>query len=178
MATQQAAYDFLMTGDHEQVIYAVLKHLYLTPTHPDFEDYLQEGRLLFIAAYQRFPDDPVTHPHQFLKWAYRRIGWGLRDQLRRQRHQEEHHEPGDQTTQLGELAALDDLEAAVSRRDFREFLLQLIAEAGVQGEWRYLTGILREHLTVAEIATKYGVSPQTVYKWRQRTIKRLVRELR
>lgn len=172
-----AAYKFLYTGDHEMILYATLKRLHLRPAHPDYEDYLQEARLLFPEVYVDFPDDPEAKPHQFLAYAQRKIYWALLDRLRRDRKQNDRQEDGDQTTLLEVLPSDDDILDAIGQQDFRRYLLKVIGGSGSTGEWRFLVGTLIDQLTADEIAAKHGVSRNTVYKWRRTLIRRLVNHL-
>lgn len=171
------AYRFLFTGDHEAILYGALKRLHLTPTHADYEDYLQEARLLFPTVYAEFPDDPEAKPHQFLAYAQQKITWKLADQLRRDRRQDDYQAPGDQATLLATLAKDEDVLAQIGLSDYRTYLVKLIGAAGKTGEWRFLVGTLIDQLTIAEIASRHDVNVATVYRWRRSLTRRLVEQL-
>lgn len=172
-----AAYQFLYEGDHEVILFAVLKRLHISRQHADYEDYLQEARLLFPEVYEAFPEDPIAKPHQFLAYAQQHLYWRLLDRLRRDRKQNDRQAPGDQTDLLTAVASDEDILDAIGQADFRRYLLKLIGGAGSTGEWRYLVGTLIDQLTAAEIAARHGVSHNTVYKWRRSLIRRLVNSL-
>jgi len=161
------AYRFLFTGDHETIIYSAVKRLSLTPQHPDYDDYLQEGRLLFPQIYARFPEDPEEKPHQFLAYAHQKLYWEMCDRRRKDFKQQNQLEEGEADPLLDAVPAADDSEAIVLQRELFENLCRVISRDGTQGEWHYLMGTLLEDRTVSEIATKYRVSRNTVYRWRQ-----------
>ncbi|KRO03832.1 MULTISPECIES: sigma-70 RNA polymerase sigma factor region 4 domain-containing protein [Levilactobacillus] len=171
------AYRFLFTGDHEAILYGALKRLHLTPAQNDYEDYLQEARLLFPAVYAEFPDDPEANPHQFLAYAQQKITWTLADQLRRDRRQDDRQAPGDQEELLTTVPADEDVLASIGLTDYRAYLVKLIGAAGNTGEWRFLVGTLVDQLTAAEIATRHGVNLATVYRWRLSLTRRLIKHL-
>ncbi|WP_143463050.1 helix-turn-helix domain-containing protein [Levilactobacillus enshiensis] len=172
-----AAYQFLFTGDHETILYAVLKKLNLKPGHPDYEDYFQEARVLFPDIYHAFPEDPLVKPHQFLAYAQQKLYWTLMDQRRHDFRENSHQESGDGDTLLGELPGDDDVLAMIGLTDYRQYLLKLIGASGKRGEWHFLVGTLVDQLTVAEIAEKHQVSRNTVYRWRRSLTQRLIQQL-
>ena len=65
----------LYQGDHETILYVVLKRLHIGRNHADYEDYLQEARLLFPEIYAAFPEDPEAKPHHFLAYAQQKLYW-------------------------------------------------------------------------------------------------------
>ncbi|WP_125582784.1 sigma-70 family RNA polymerase sigma factor [Levilactobacillus cerevisiae] len=172
-----AAYRFLYEGDHEAILYATLKRLHVSRSHADYEDYLQEARLLFPEIYTAFPENPEEKPHQFLAYAQQKIYWALLDRLRHDRKQTDRQEPGNQEELLTAVASDDDILDAIGQADFRRYLLKVIGGAGSTGEWRFLVGTLIDQLTADEIAARHGVSHNTVYKWRRSLIRRLVHNL-
>ncbi|GEO70125.1 RNA polymerase sigma factor [Levilactobacillus acidifarinae] len=173
MRDQEEAFNFLFTGDHERILHAALKRLHLSPIHADYDDYLQESRLLFLKVYQRFPDNPLEKPHQFLAYAQQKIYWTLLDHLRKERRRAQYLAEGDHETLLAELPAARLPQTDVEGRLSQERLLQAIHAQGTLGEWTYLSGTVVNQLTPAEIARQCGVSRQTVYRWRRTLIKRL-----
>ncbi|PWF99762.1 sigma-70 family RNA polymerase sigma factor [Levilactobacillus bambusae] len=168
MASYEAAFDFLLAGDHEMVIYGNLKRLHIVPRDNRYDDFLQEARLLFIKAYQTFPQDPTSYPHQFLAYANTKIHWGLVDQLRRDQRGMALTTPDDSET-LSELSQPDlDLDWRINESDVIKTVLKRCSDA----EQRYLLGILRGR-SVAEIAHQYRVSRGTVYQWRHRVARKM-----
>ncbi|KRM86966.1 sigma-70 family RNA polymerase sigma factor [Lacticaseibacillus thailandensis] len=64
-AAWQAAYDFM--SDHMPVLYAALHRLHILPQHADYDDLLQEARLVYIKYYCRY-HDPRTTPTEITKF--------------------------------------------------------------------------------------------------------------
>lgn len=172
-----AAYRFLYEGDHETILYAALKRLHLSPSHNDYEDYLQEGRLAFPEIYATYPGDPEAHPHQFLAYALQKVVWTLADQLRQDRKQTERQLPGDADPVLTELPNEENVLTAIGLADYRRYLLKLVGAAGKTGEWRFLVGTMVDQLTAAEIAQRHNVNLATVYRWRRSLTQRLIAHL-
>ncbi|WP_429970434.1 sigma factor [Fructilactobacillus sp. Tb1] len=77
------AFDFLLEGDHEVVVFGVLKRLNVRPWHAHYQDLVQDGRLEFIAAYEKYPDDR-SNEKQMLSYIYQSVKWRMLDRLRRQ----------------------------------------------------------------------------------------------
>lgn len=177
MTTPQdtAACDFLFAEDHERIIYAAVRHLRLTPAHPDYEDYLQEGRLIFIQLYNDYEGDPTAQTHRFLAYAYQRVKWRLSDRLRRDRKRTEQQLTGDPTTVIGEQPAPVDLAVTVEAANLQWHLVSLVATHGTAGEWWYLKERLLDHRSITEIAARHGVGRSTVYRWRTAVMRRLAR---
>ena len=173
LRNNKEAFDFLFAGDHERILHAALKRLHLSPLHADYDDYLQESRLLFLKIYQRFPDNPLEKPHQFLAYAHQKVYWTLLDRLRKERRQDQHRAEGDHETLLASLPATRVPQEDVERRLTQERLLKVIHAQGTLGEWTYLSGTLVDQLTPSEIARRCNVSRQTVYRWRRTLVKRL-----
>jgi len=132
-----AAYRFLYDGDHETILYAVMKQLHIWPNRADYEDYLQEARLLFPEIYVAFPENPEEKPHQFLAYAQQKLYWALLDKLRQERKRVDRQLPGDQEELLTAVASDDDILDAIGQSDFRQYLLKLVGGAGKTGEWRF-----------------------------------------
>lgn len=172
-----AAYRFLYDGDHETILYAVMKQLHIWPNRADYEDYLQEARILFPEIYVAFPENPEVKPHQFLAYAQQKLYWALLDKLRQERKRVDRQSPGDQEELLTAVASDDDILDAIGQSDFRQYLLKLVGGAGKTGEWRFLVGTLVDQLTADEIVQRHGVSRNTVYKWRRSLLRRLVHTL-
>lgn len=47
----QDAFDFLLDGDHELVVYGVLKKLHISKQNTYYDDMVQEGMLSFVEKY-------------------------------------------------------------------------------------------------------------------------------
>ena len=77
---------YLSTNKRINLVHSVLKQLHISPTHDCYDDFFQEGCLIFSHAYTRFPDDPNNpeNERRLMNFAYKRIYWRLLDQLRHQ----------------------------------------------------------------------------------------------
>lgn len=88
-----AAFTFLQEGDHVVIIYSALKRLGITPSDDRYEDFVQDGWLIFPTVYDKFPDDPATNRRQLLSYAhqapYRRFLNAIQKQQRRDRMNED-----------------------------------------------------------------------------------------
>lgn len=175
--TQAAAYRFLYQGDHETILYAALKRLHIGRNHADYEDYLQEARLLFPEIYAAFPEDPEAKPHHFLAYAQQKLYWALLDRLRRELRLQDRQAVGDQGELLTTVTSDEDILEAIGQADFREYLLKVIGGAGSTGEWRYLVGTMIDQLSPDEIAERHTVNRATVFRWRRSVVRRLVQAL-
>ncbi|USS86146.1 hypothetical protein M3M38_05470 [Fructilactobacillus cliffordii] len=81
--TTQQGFDFLLEGDHEVVIYGVLKRLNVRPFHTYYHDLVQEGRLAFVSAYEKYLHER-SNQKQMLGYIYQSVKWKLLDVLRKQ----------------------------------------------------------------------------------------------
>lgn len=81
--TEQTAFAFMQEGDHEVVIFGVLKRLNIRTYHEHYQDLVQDARLVFMEAYLKYPHD-YDNEKQLLNYIYQSIKWKLLDQLRRQ----------------------------------------------------------------------------------------------
>lgn len=163
----QVAFEFLMTGDHETLIYSALKRLGVTPAHQDYADLVQEGRLVFVTIFHKYPQDPLTEPKQFLAYAHKALYYQLLNQRMRAKRLQDKHAVADEAMEEGTHAdALHDQVAD-------EALLMEWLQLCNVNEQRFLIGSVRHHMTPTEIAERWGVSRQAVYKWRRGLRKKL-----
>ncbi|KRL04544.1 hypothetical protein FD46_GL001675 [Liquorilactobacillus oeni DSM 19972] len=158
----------MLADDNMRLIHGVLKSLHISPARNDYEDLLQEGCLIFADAYRRFYQlQPNSSSAEFGKFAFRRIRWRLLDLLRQQK-----------------LHELPCLQLENSSSDFNTldpadpstlFLAEDIAAVSFFQElWKQCTPKERCYLqsrlhgqNLAAFSREYGVSRQTVYKWRK-----------
>jgi RNA polymerase sigma factor (sigma-70 family) len=170
--TNSAAFTFLAADDHELVIYGVLKRLNVTQQLDYYDDFVQEGRLLFVQSYQQYPEDIDADPQKFLRRTYWFIYWRLMDQLRRRTRQNSHHE-----FSLDNELLPDEVKEAIvfDAHDQCSIEFQIISDDFFQrlfkqcskNEQRYLLGVVCKQQSLTEIAADYGVTRQAVYKWQQ-----------
>ncbi|MTV82216.1 sigma-70 family RNA polymerase sigma factor [Secundilactobacillus folii] len=166
--TVQNAFDFLAEGDHQLIIYSALKKLGIRQQDSQYEDLVQEGWLLFVDVYKKYPQEPTEAPKKFLAYAhqalYRRFLNTVMSQQREAGHLE--NEEVDLTT----LPYSEDLLAHTIDADLLKGWLGKCNAA----ERNFLIDSVYHQLTPTEIAKKWGVSRQTVYKWRKNIKRKLM----
>lgn len=169
---------YLSTNKRINLVHSVLKQLHLSPVHDCYDDFFQEGCLIFSHAYTFFPGDPSNpeNERQLMNFAFKRIYWRLLDRLRHQFWEKEHwlgslddesldegthdHLTFDPTSQHG-----------FAHRENNDFFTQLAARCS-PNEKRYLDAVLLLDLKDSEIAAKYHVSRQAVYSWKRGLIRK------
>ncbi|POH05717.1 sigma factor [Fructilactobacillus lindneri] len=75
------AFQFMLKGDHEVVVYGVLKSLNIRPFHDNYQDLVQDGRLAFVAAYDKYPHERENQK-KMLNYIYQSVRWQILDGLR------------------------------------------------------------------------------------------------
>lgn len=156
-APQQAAFDFLLSGDHQNVIYGVLKRLHVYRSYPEYEDLIQEGRLAFVQCYQKAPATTREDEHRLLAYIYQGVYWQLLKCLDSQRRR-----AGHQTDDENKPQPVTDPQAQIESDQLYTQLLPLLSK----NEQCYLTATYVDGLTVSEIARQMGVSRKSVYWWK------------
>lgn len=164
---------YLSTNKRINLVHGVLKQLNLSPLHDCYDDYFQEGCLIFSQAYASFPDDPTDpeNERQLMNFAFKRIYWRLLDLLRRQVWEKEHwlgsmdDESLDETT-INRFTNDPNSQNDFNRLENSDFFSQLNACCS-PNEKRYLHDVLFADLKDAEIAAKYNVTRQAVYSWKR-----------
>lgn len=168
MATSEVAFEFLETGDHHKIIYGALKKLGVRPNHDRYQDLAQDGWVYFTEIYEKYPSDPVANRKPFLAYAHQALYRRFLNDLQKTKRHSSHviEEEVDMTTvaEAGDMVS-DQIDAAL----FEEWLSRC---QGV--ERRYLIDAVQLQMTPTEIAEKWHVSRQTVYRWRDRVKKRLM----
>lgn len=169
---------YLSTNKRINLIHSVLKGLHLSPLHNCYDDFFQEGCLIFSQAYCKFPDDPANpaNERQLMNFAYKRIYWRLLDQLRRQCWEKEQWLGSIDDASLDESTLNRFTRDPKSCDDFTNlensaFFAQLNARC-TSNERRYLHAALLLELKDTEIAKKYQVSRQTVYYWKRGLVRK------
>lgn len=158
--TVQAAFDFLAEGDHQIIIYSALKKLGIRPQASQYEDLVQEGWLLFVAIFQKYPQEPADAPKKFLAYAHQALYRRFLNTVMQQQREAGHLES--EEVDLTTLPHLQDTLADTIDEDLMKGWLGKCNRA----ERRFLIDSVYHQLTPTEIAKKWGVSRQTVYKWR------------
>ncbi|MHC9537661.1 hypothetical protein ACVQ8P_07700 [Dellaglioa sp. BT-FLS60] len=160
---------FLLENNRDALVFGVLKKMALNQNHPSYDDFVQEGRLAFSAAYDQYPKCIEDNEQTFMVYAYQRVYWRLLDLINRQSNQQTHLEPnGDDSTNPTD--AIIDLtlqtQDTIAEKLFTEHLFKALYDLCSTVEQHYLVDCYIRHQTVAEIATSHHVSRQTAYNWR------------
>lgn len=166
--TAQAAFDFLAEDDHQLIIYSALKKLGIRQNDARFEDLVQEGWLLFVAIYQKYPQEPTELPKQFLAYAHQALYRRFLNQLQAKQREASHLESGE--VDLSGVPQTLDVVADAIDTDLLKGWLGQCNEA----ERRFLIDRIYYQLTPSEISQKWGVSRQTIYKWQKRIRSKLM----
>lgn len=168
--TEEMADDFFFI--HDAIVYGALKTCGIPYNHPDYEDYVQIGRLKLVEAYEAFPNDLLQEEgfYRFTGYAFQKVKWGILDEIRilvrrveRETAMPENFEP----------MIVDDrfkLDEDVLMWDLYTKMLAGLTEV----EQTYLNDAVIHQLSVTAIAKKRGVSRKTVYAWRKRVAEKLV----
>ena len=168
--TEEMADDFFFI--HDAIVYGALKKCSIPYNHPDYEDYVQIGRLKLVEAYESFPKDLLEEKsfYQFTGYAFQKVKWGILDEIRIlvRRAERETAMPEDwEPMVIDNVAAV---EPDVVMWDMYSKMLSGLSEV----EQTYLNDAVVHQLSVTAIAKKRGVSRKTVYTWRKRVAEKLV----
>lgn len=153
--------------DNEVVIYAVLKKLHITRSHPQYDDFISEARLLYIEAYQK---NQHRNTNNF-NFYFSKIYWGLLDRIRQNKYHQDHQcNPDDNDSEFEFTLDKLDLQELIEEKE----LIEEIREACNHNEWL----IIKQYLAgknVTEIARQLNVSRTTIYQYRKRLRNKLLR---
>lgn len=169
---------YLSLNKRMNLVHAVLKQLHISTSMDCYDDFFQEGCLIFAQAYAKFPDDPEDpeNERQLMNFAFKRIYWRLLDQLRHQFWEKEHwlgsmnDDNLDEST-INHFCFDHRSNAPFARLENADFFTQLERRCSPK-EKLYLRARLLSDLTDSEIAQQYGVSRQTVHSWKRGLIRK------
>ncbi|WP_423188953.1 sigma-70 family RNA polymerase sigma factor [Alkalibacterium sp. f15] len=168
--TEEVASDFFFI--HDSLVYGVLKACHVSYNHPDYEDYLQVGRLKLVEAYENYPNDLNEEEayYRFTGFAYQRVRWGILDELRKAAKQRERE------SALPDDSILENQLMGYTSDDDVLFLglFQSMLVCLTEQEQAYLIDAVMLELSVQDIARKYGVSRNTVYQWKHKIGEKLI----
>lgn len=167
--TDEIAADFFFV--HDAIVYGALKKCQIPYNHPDYEDYLQNGRLKLVEAYESFPKDLAEEEafYQFTGYAFQKVKWGILDELRIKIRRAEREMPMPEDWEPMVVDEKFNLDSDVLMCDMYQSMLSYLTEV----EQMYLNDAVILQLSVTDIAKKRGVSRKTVYAWRQRVAEML-----
>lgn len=164
------AFDFLLDGDHELIVYGVLKRLHVTKGNPLYDDMVQEARLAFVNKYLQGMNEK-KRPEPFLPYIYQGVYWAMIDYLKKQRAADGHiYEKTDDTDPLAEVAddnySVEEIEGMA--------LIETLSGICTVNELACLK-YAYYGMNVSEIARQMGVSRVTVHKWRNNLSQKIKR---
>ncbi|TNL00334.1 hypothetical protein DK130_00570 [Fructilactobacillus sanfranciscensis] len=157
----QTAFDFMLEGDHEVVVFGVLKRLNVRPWHEHYQDLVQEGRLEFVDAYQKYPDQRDDEK-QMLSYIYQSVKWRLLDKLRRSTRVSTPILRGGGVETLTNLSFDDEALADVETKLIFNNVLAVLNEK----EQLLIRGLYLEGKTMSQLSEDLKVSRKTLYVWR------------
>ena len=156
---------------HAGIVHGVLKKLGVSRMHSDYDDFVQQGLLKLMEAYETFPQDleQAEFLYQFTGFAYKKVQWHMLDLLRKQQRKwaNEMSWPEDLEKNQPDMHA--PFEQAYQEMDLLKEMLPLLTK----NEQVYLLDAVVHRLSVTEIAKKQEVSRKTVYQWKKRVAEKL-----
>ncbi|GEK89698.1 RNA polymerase sigma factor, sigma-70 family [Alkalibacterium putridalgicola] len=167
--TDEMAADFFFV--HDAIVYGALKKCQIPYNHPDYEDYVQMGRMKLVEAYEIFPKDMTEEEafYQFTGYAFQKVKWGVLDEIRIMVRRAEREMPMPEDFEPMVVVDKSGVDEDVLMRDVYQSMLACLTEV----EQTYLNDAVIHQLSVTDIAKKRDVSRKTVYAWRQRVAEKL-----
>ncbi|KRL02610.1 sigma-70 family RNA polymerase sigma factor [Liquorilactobacillus capillatus] len=171
--TREEAFRFLFSEERERLIYGVCKRLHLSPQNPQYQDYLQEARIIFTDAYMAYKklNPKMDDEKALMLFAYQRIYWRLLDMLRRERRNQVNCQNiegvhNDESDTEVSLDLVDPTTYNLEDETLHFELYQRLLALCTPNEAKYLRESFLYVRPITQIAKMYGVSRQTIYKWR------------
>ncbi|MGX4686662.1 sigma-70 family RNA polymerase sigma factor [Vagococcus sp. JNUCC 83] len=150
--------DTLFTTYHSLILGALNK-CHMTPSHPEFDDYLQHARIELLLTYRDYDKQSEDKP-PFRPFAYQKIYWATLDKLRKEQRRIDKDIIED--THLDYLSEDTDFSSCLSTTDLYYRLLETLSIS----EEKFLNDRFFNQYTISQIADKHNVSRKTVYRWR------------
>ena len=163
------AFNFLLDGDHELIIYGVLKRLHVMKGNPLYDDMVQEGRLAFVNKYIQ-GINAEKKPDPFLAYIYQGVYWALINYMNKQRVADGHIY--ETTGEDDPLAEISDANQSVEKMD-GVALIETLSGLCTMNELKYLGSGNYLAMHVTEKALYSGVSRVKVHKWRKGLIQKV-----
>lgn len=156
---------------HSRIVFGVLKRIGIQRSHPDYDDFVQQGLLKLVEAYETFPEDPEEEVfiYPFGGFAFTKIQWHIKDLLRKERRKSSNESAWPELMEENYPDRQSQFENKCLTMDlFKEMLVCLTKK-----EQLYLIDAVIHRLSVTEIAEKNQVSRKTIYQWRKSIVKKL-----
>lgn len=167
----KAGFNYLMQGDHQVVIYGVLKRLNIQRNTAQYDDLMQEGFIAFAQKYNQYngPDDDK----QRLAYLYQGVYLHLLDQLRkasRNTQKIEFMSADNQDSWENQLIDEHSFESELSHNELLNQLLKISSDTERKLiYYRYYEGIDN----MREISRRTNISTKTLNKWRNSLRKKI-----
>lgn len=158
-------FEHMIKSGHQRIVFGALKQLHVRPFMEEFEDFLQEARLIYAKAYVKFPGDPIAEDEKFRVYAYQAIYWRTLDLIQINQKVEESNleEFTKEELTIPNLICNPKLVERMMSDD----LFRRLYEKCTPAEQRFLTDSYVLQLCNAEIAQKENISRQRVSRLRR-----------
>lgn len=165
----EKGFAYLLQGEHEKVIYGVLKHLHVSRQDPDYEDLVVEGQIAFAQAYCAYcqAHDSVTE-EAVMPYLYQKIKWRLLDLLRKQTRTKQ-RECGlpENADELWIVANCQNDDVII------RYLLERLWNLCTPKERKFLELQLYSNLNLVKTAKMLEISRKTVYNYKRSILRKL-----
>ena len=156
---------------HSRIVFGALKRIGIQKSHPDYDDFVQQGLLKLVEAYETFPEDPEEEAfiYPFGGFAFTKIQWHIKDLLRKENRKSSNESAWPELMEENYPDRQAPFEnACLTMELFKDMLVCLTKK-----EQLYLIDTVIHRLSVTEIAEKNQVSRKTIYQWRKRIVQKL-----
>lgn len=88
---EKEAVEYMKEKNHEGMIYGIIKRFGISRYSSSYDDYVVLGMILFVKGYVELMNrDPDAEENRINAYLYQKIKWGILDELRRKKREEEH----------------------------------------------------------------------------------------
>lgn len=153
------------------MVHGALRRLGVWHMHADYDDFVQQGLLKLVEAYENYPKDLEQEEcvKQFGGYAYQKVYWHMIDLMRKQKRQWESEMAWPEDLEGNQPDTQVSIEQNYQEMDLLKNMLPLLTAT----EQAYLVDAVVNRMSVTEIAQKQGVSRKTVYEWKKKVAVKL-----
>lgn len=153
----------------EPLIHKALNTLNISQSQNDYEDFFQEFQIKLLEISQKFESDAEERDiqrYQFVAYAKQGLYWHGLSLLRKQNQQSFQPIEMEQIEWWTdkEPAEVELREETLETREFLEKAKRRLSEK----DYQFMLRLVENQSTMQEIASFYGVSRTTIYKWKER----------
>ena len=157
---------------HEPILHHSLKRCYIRPFDPNYEDFLQEARIIFLTTIRDYdrPYETQEDWGRFVGYVSQRLYWRILTLLRPEITFKERHLLLDSKKFrfLTRNFSKNDMKA-VDEADFLDWLRTHLTPS----EQRILNEVILDGERLGKFAEKHGIAAKTLYRHRQILHKKL-----